>query len=172
MTCEPFEPASQNNVTLRATYFTIWAICMEADIEFRPYSVSDIPCIRSNWANSFYKGNQNHKLIPPHDFHMAHRSIIDRFFMRPTATIIVCSRAGDPDLILGWIALEILPSATLIHYIYVKFTYKGQKLTRELLSKIPKDKPIIATHMTEKASRIMGAKHENFKEWNFIPHMA
>lgn len=148
---------------------------MEADepgIDFRPYSIDDIPLIRSSWANSFYKGNHSHKLIPPDDFHHMHRSIIDRFFMRPKATIIVCCEKKDPNNILGWVALEIFPTVTVIHYIYVKFSYKGEKISSKLLEKVPQGWPFVMTHMTERVSKIIGSNHEKFKDWNYIPQLS
>lgn len=145
---------------------------MEAEIDVRPYSINDIPFIRSSWANSFYKGNDANKLIPPHDFHLRHRSIIDRFFMRPNATILVCCSRLDPELILGWLAVELMPSITIVHYIYVKFVFKSTDMGRQLLLKLPQDKPFVITHMTEKAAKIMAHKHDDFKVWNYLPHMS
>lgn len=143
-----------------------------ADYILRPYSVEDLAFIRSSWANSYYDGNKDHKLIPPQDFHNSHRALIDRFFQRPTSTVIIACNPNDINHILGWIAIEILPSAAVVHYVYVKQAFKGEKLASKLLSNVPTNKPIVITHMTERASRILAKKYLKYKDFKYMPHLA
>lgn len=139
---------------------------------YRPYTTNDINFIRSSWANSFYKGCDVHKILTANEFHKFHRPTIDRFFERPTATLIVVHEESEPDLILAWIAVEILISHLIIHYIYTRHSFKNISLTTDLIKRVNvKNKPIVFTHLTDKARSIIRNNHIKYRNYSYIPHL-
>src|ERR1044072_2026014 len=91
-----------------------------SNLVFRPYLPEDLPFIESSWANSYYGASRLKEVLAPEDFHAFHRPLRERFFLRPNATVIVVCPPDDANHIMGWIAVEVLPNVSLVHYVYVK----------------------------------------------------
>lgn len=146
-------------------------MALEADpsLVYRPYSIEDIPFIYSSWGSSYYKGSGAHKQISPTEFHALHRSAIDHFFSRSTATIIVVNHVDEPSVILGWIAVEIFESKLVIHYVYVKSLFRRQGFLWNLIDRIDLQKPILYTHLTDRFSKIMARNPSKYKRFTYLP---
>lgn len=149
----------------------------EADtsvLSLRPYNQDDIPFIQSSWGSSYYKGANYIKHMSPKDFHFFHRPIREAFFNRPETTAIVCSPSIDPYLIMGWIAVEKLHDhrGIILHYLYVKEAFKQQGIADHLINGVLKDKdPILCTHRTEKADRIMSRNKDKYRRFQDTPNL-
>lgn len=145
---------------------------VEAELTFRSFNADDINFIQSSWGSSYYKGNYGNRSLSPEDFHAYHRPIRERFlYARPNATIIVCSSPEDPGLIIGWIAVERCPSALILQYLYVKSAFKGEGIGALLIKRALPGSPVLYTHMTDQASRIMAKKYDAFKQFRYVPHL-
>lgn len=140
-------------------------------LDFRPYQESDINCIRSNWASSFYSGVRQHKHIHSDDFHRSHRAGIDRFFTRPTATVIICTIPSEPDVINGWIAVETLRTGIIIHYLYVKYAFKNEGIAKMLLNRVSFNSPIFYTHKTDRSDQIMKRNPIKYGRYIYAPSL-
>lgn len=150
------------------------AMGMEADKEysFRPYKESDLNFIMSSWGHSYYKGYTYQFMLSPKDFHLFHRPIRENIMKRPTVATIVCVAKIDPDLIIGWVAVEkpVDYAGIIIHYLYVKEAFKGRGIASELYKSIcPSVGPVFHSHITERADRIIQG-HERFKRCAYVPH--
>lgn len=137
---------------------------------FRSYVETDIPFIQSSWGSSYYKGAFYKRYLSPQDFHKHHRPIRERFFERDGTAVIVCCATDNPDLIIGWIAVEKPKESRglILHYVYVKQAFKGEKISNELIKRALPDKPVMVTHMTERALNIMERKKI---EYFYAPHL-
>ena len=145
--------------------------------EFRSYVPDDIPFIQSSWGNSYYVGVSGHQQLSPEEFHSYHRPIRERALSKPNIAAIVCHAKADPSTILGWILVEKpndLPYLTL-HYLYVKASVQGNHLGSELVRMALPIRPILYTHSTTKARRIIKenwkANKEDYARWLFCPHL-
>lgn len=143
------------------------------EFEFRPYVPGDIPFIQSSWGSSYYDGTGIKHDLSPQEFHEFHRPIREHFLNRPTAAVIVCAWQKDPDTIIGWIAVEKPRKSPglVLHYIYVKQAFKGEKIAQKLVQMALPMRPIFYTHLTEKANKIMRKNAEDFTEFIFVPHL-
>lgn len=142
----------------------------DSDLVYRPYTVDDVPFIYSSWGSSYYKGSNSHKQnLSPKEFHTLHRPAIDQFFSRPTATTIVVHQAGEPWVIIGWIAVEVLDTKLVIHYIYIKSDFRRRGILWGLISSIDQGKPIIYTHLTDRAAKIMARNQSKYKRFTYLP---
>ncbi len=143
------------------------------EFEFRPYIENDVNFIQSSWGNSYYTGGMIRLHLSPQEFHEFHRPIRTNFFMRPTATAIVCVWKKDPSLIIGWIAVEKPKKSPglILHYLYVKQAFKHEGVAQKLLKMALPDRPVLYTHSTERAQRLMRKHGELFTEFVFAPHL-
>lgn len=84
---------------------------------------------------------------------------------------IVCASNNDPTLILGWIVVETPyeERGLILHYIYVKEAFKREGIGTELFNRAIVSKPVLFTHLTEKASKIL--IHKNKDKMRYIPHL-
>ncbi len=139
------------------------------DIVFRPYVPEDRAFIDNSWATSYYSACRIKDLLSPEDFHFFHRRLRERFFLRPSATVIVAESDG---LIVGWIAVEVLPNCTALHYIYVKSSYRREfGIAGALFTRALPLGAVVYTHFTPKAAKIMAANQERFRNFRFNPHL-
>lgn len=141
----------------------------EAGLTFRPATQEDVPFLHSSWGSSYFKGTIAFQYLSPEEFHGKHRPIRDRLLQK--SNILICSPDTDPWLIIGWIATERVPSATLVHYIYVKDAFKAQGIATRLVKRAIQAYPIVYTHITERAAKIISRNYEKYSGWKSIPHM-
>lgn len=146
---------------------------MEAAYKIRPYKAEDIPFIQSSWGSSYYKGVHYRYLIGPEEFHQFHRPIRERFFLRRGSTVMVCCASENEDLIMAWLAIE-RPQFTellILHYLYVKEAFKGEKLATALLNSLTHKGEIFFTHSTERLEKIMNRNFEKYSKHVYAPHL-
>ena len=142
------------------------------NLVFRPYLPSDRHFIESSWASSYYAASRIKDLLSPDDFHAFHRPLRARFFERPTAAVIVCASPDDSDHILGWVAVEVLPNTAVLHYVYVKSTYRRDYgIAGQLLQRALPPGPVLYTHFTPRAAQIMSTHRAQFGDYRFCPHL-
>lgn len=138
---------------------------------YRPLNAEDLSFLHHSWATSYYQGSAAYKLISPAEFHSYHRPLRERFFSKPNTTVIVCSPSTNPWQIIGWIAVEVIPSALILHYIYVKSAYKREGIAKQLIKRALPTKPVVFTHLTKHAAQIMSAKQDQTADLKYIPHL-
>lgn len=144
----------------------------ESEFVFRSFSLEDRPFIESSWASSYYAASRIKDALSPEDFHAFHRPLRARFFDRPSATVIVVSPADDPHFILGWIAVEVLPNCSVIHYAYIKSNFRREYgLLRKLISRAVHTERVLYTHLTPKAMKIMATHQDEIRLYQFCPHL-
>jgi hypothetical protein len=145
-------------------------VSTEADYTLRPYKAEDLNFIQNSWGSSYYKGADYTDFMSPQEFNKQHRPIRENILKRPTATAIIACDAKDEDLILGWILIEKpKTSGLLLHYLYVKEAFKGEGVADALLNKTLIETPILVTHMTDKARKILRKKKDDFKNFFYAP---
>ena len=143
---------------------------------FRPYTPEDIPFIQSSWGKSYYLEGPGNTLFKADVFHKYHRPLREWVLNKPNATAIVCSSKDDPSFILGFSILEKPEEPVLIlHYIYVKFSFRGEGIGRELFNRSIVMRPVLFTHETSKAQKIMSKnkrlEKNDFERFIHCPHI-
>lgn len=154
---------------------------MEAVLEDKPYVFrghreEDLNFIQSSWGSSYYSGHNGNQLLAPEEFHSYHRPIREKILAKPNVAIIVCCGLEDKDQILGYSIIEKPESPCLIlHYIYMKQVYKGEKLGWQLLRMSCPQRPVLYTHSTVTAGKIINKLksrgREDLERFLFVPHL-
>lgn len=91
------------------------------DIEIRLAKLEDIAFIYSTWLRSYRHSAHFTKKISNEIYYDMHHKIIDRFISRGGEILVACPK-GEPDVILGYVALET--STPIVQYIYVKKNFR------------------------------------------------
>lgn len=149
----------------------------ESPYFFRAYVEGDLNHIQYSWADSYYKSGGYKTQMSPIAFNLFHRPMRERFFQRPTTTVIVCASKENEDHILGWIAVEtVLADRSLIlHYLHVKPALRGEGIGRELIKRGLPESKVFYTHRTTHALQIIREKvadnDTTFKDWYYLPHL-
>lgn len=143
---------------------------MNESYSLRPYRNDDIPFIQSSWGSSYYQGGGYQRLMSPQLFHHYHRPIRESFFDRPCSSVSIICATEDPSLIMAWLAWEKPEDedCVILHFLYVKQAFKGEGLAKELLSSFKDQKPILYTHLTEQAEKIIEKKR---LKYFYCPHL-
>lgn len=141
------------------------------EVVLRHFKSEDMNCLSSNWGNSYWQGSNSSKVFNPEEFHSFHRLVRDRFFKKDNAQVIVCASSSDPWLILGWIAMESVNGIPIIQYVYVKEAFRGKGIARLLVERSITTRPVVFTHMTDKAREIIASNKSYFKEFIHIPNL-
>lgn len=144
---------------------------------FRPYVQDDVPFIHSSWGTSYMEGANGHHQLTPDEFHAYHRPIRDRALSNPNCAAIICHATNDFAHIIGWILVEkpSRGSYLKLHYLYTKASFSGHGIATELIKMALPIRPVLYTHATIKARRIIKenwkANKNSFQRWIFCPHL-
>lgn len=141
---------------------------MEAGYTLRPYRASDSNFIQNSWGASYYKGAEFVTFLSPREFNAQHRLVREEILKSPHTVIIVACGKEDEDLILGWILMQKPKGkGVILHYLYVKEAFKGEGVSEELLKLARLQKPVLVTHMTDRARKIIMKKYEHFEDFTY-----
>lgn len=136
--------------------------------KLRPYRQSDINFIQNSWGSSYYKGAEYSLYLSPREFNEKHRPIREDLLSSPSTALIIACGIEDEDLILGWILIEKpTKDGLILHYLYVKEAFKGEGISDHLLKNALPIKPILVTHMTDRARKIIRKKKDYFKDYYY-----
>lgn len=103
-------------------------------IKIRPISQLDVPFIMNAWLKSF-KGAFFAKDIHPKTYFGNHHSVL-RTLLQSCTTLVACSES-DPTEIYGFITAEYQDATLVLHYIYVKHTFRNLGIAGQLLAQFP-----------------------------------
>lgn len=98
----------------------------------------DRPLIFATWLRAYRHGSHFPRKIPESIFFEAHHDVVEELLDR--SCVRVATPPDDPDVILGWSALETLEprpedptSPVVVHFCYVKPPFRRSGVARALL---------------------------------------
>jgi hypothetical protein len=113
---------------------------MNSEITFRKYESEDENFIMSSLLRS-YRDSVVNKDIPTKIYYDNQRSVTSKLL--ESADILVACSPDMSDQIYGYVVYE---QPSLLHYIYVKYTFRKFGIAKELLSRAELTTPTIITH--------------------------
>lgn len=116
-------------------------------IKIRNIEQSDVPFMFNAWLRSFRSGRFANKVDNSIYFAEQHK-VIEKLVSR--CTLSVACNPEEPGLIYGFIAHEMVEGIFVLHYIYVKHTFRNLGIGKELLDSTGHDfsSAGCASHMT------------------------
>lgn len=113
------------------------------NLKFRPANESDIPFIIDSWLKAYLKSPHN-KLLHKDVYFTEHRRAIEQLELN----ITVCCNPEFETQLYGYTAFT-KKSYSVLHFIYVKQTYRGFKIASKLIDNIELMPTVFTTHYTE-----------------------
>jgi ribosomal protein S18 acetylase RimI-like enzyme len=125
----------------------------EIPVRIRPVSQVDVPFIFNSWLKSF-RGAFFAKDIHPKTYYGEHHKIVASLLQ--TCTTYVACDDNDPTNIYGFVCGEYMDGAFVLHYIYVKHTFRNFGIATKLIQKFPIAAPGISfyTHHNAVSQKI------------------
>ncbi len=115
-------------------------------IQIRKAQRSDVPFITSSWLKSNRDGFMV-RSVPNTVYYHQHHKILEAIM--PNGIVIVACNEEDPDQILGWCCAEVVDTALVIHYIYIKQPFRKFGIATKLVTLLEEtEKPpaVMVTH--------------------------
>lgn len=112
--------------------------------------------VEATWLRHYWEEGIGLSSVDREVFYRCQRKIIQRLMAKHTT--IVAYDPADPRVIVGFITGDDYPSATIVHYAYVRFKLRRfgvGKAMLEHLGWLP-GKPIMGTHQTKSAMILRG----------------
>lgn len=73
---------------------------------------------------------------------------IDRVLDHASTAVLVACRELEPDRIVGWVCWAKIPAARVVHYLYVRDSWRREGVAKELMraAKLDDSRPLMYTH--------------------------
>jgi L-amino acid N-acyltransferase YncA len=114
-----------------------------------PIQPDELNLVFNSWCKSYRDANADTRDTPTNLYYRGQRDVIDSILLR--FPVILVARADG--VALGWICGESLASGPVVHYCYVKSTYRRQGIALSLLSNLLSLLPDGAARYTHCADR-------------------
>jgi len=134
------------------------------DIAFRAAVPGDFKFIFDSWLRSWRKSPWA-GVIPNNVYYPLTRGVIEQLVGRGAEFIIACS-PKNPDAILGWLCYELAGPDAVVHYAYVKDPFLPFGIGKQLVDRIPGNKPGFYTFRYRQVLDACG------KGWKHAPEIA
>ena len=129
---------------------------MNKPISIRPGTADDASFIFSSWLKS-YRQSYFARTISNTIYFDQHHAVLRRLIKR-CSTDIACN-PEDPSQIYGYIVHESVTGIPVVHYVYVKQTFRNMGIGKALLEKAKTfEEAGVYTHHTKMAEKL-AAKH-------------
>lgn len=136
-------------------------------VRIRRATKRDIPFITNSWLRSLRNAPQVQG-IPNNTYYYQHHKLLEQLI--PRSVVLVICNENDEDQILGWCCAEVVDTALVVHYVYIKHPFRKLGLATRLVKLLEESEQppaIMHTHMTEIGRRIVKEK-----DWVFNPYLA
>jgi hypothetical protein len=122
-------------------------------ISIRPAAEADIPFIFSSWLKS-YRSSRFAQGITNTVFFGEHHKVLEQLF-KTANVLIICDQKNSTD-IYGYICAEIIDNIFVVHYMYIKHTYRLFGLAKIMMEQFnhSKDSTGICTHLTRVGEKV------------------
>lgn len=120
-------------------------------ISLREGEADDAPFILNSWLKS-YRVSNFARTITNTVYFEGHHTVIRNILKK--ATVLVACNQQNPSQIYGYLVYEKVDNVPVIHYCYVKHTFRGLGIGKKLLlSAKTLEEPGVFTHHTKSAER-------------------
>jgi ribosomal protein S18 acetylase RimI-like enzyme len=128
-------------------------------VRVRGYLHEDQACIAWGWLHS-YRSSPWARLMHPATYAKTQRVIIETLLSYaqdekyPTQLLVACS-PDDEHQIYGWLCGEMQRPRALLHYVWVKSTFRRQGIASLLVRQLVGDAAVVVSHASDQAVRIV-----------------
>lgn len=126
----------------------------------------DANLIYSSWLNS-YRDAYLSKHVAKTPYFAGQHAIIDKIFKSPACRVYIAAAPDDADHVLGYAVWEESSVGPIIHFIYVKLSFRNFKIGTTLFDMIRAKCPgrPIYTHLPKGADKLLAGKNLEFNPY-------
>lgn len=163
----PSDRSEKQMEAIRSKYLIHWE--PEGDMPYMVRNIhrDDVPFVTNSWLKSFRESPENKQVKSTFYFADGHK-LLEEIIPR-SVVLVVCDRQ-DPHQILGYACYEMFDTALILHYIYIKHTFRSMGIASTLMRyAVGAEAPpaLFYTHMTRKFRRMADKK----EGWYYRPSM-
>ena len=126
---------------------------------YREAKAEDLPFILDAWIRSF-RNSPFGRTLTDEAYRQIQSEAVTQILQ--VASVLVVCLADDPDCIIGFVCHgKTKEGFTLIHYIYVKHSYRNAGLAQQLVTRIKTTVPAVASQVNQ--------RFEELRLVNFLP---
>jgi predicted N-acetyltransferase YhbS len=104
---------------------------LEVEFKIRPMRTDDEGFVFNSWLRSFRKSVD----MESKAYYLFKHSVIERL-LRDSRTLMAVA-CDDPDQIFGWVCFAPFEDEYVVHYLYVKATFRKLGIGRRLIESLP-----------------------------------
>jgi len=131
-------------------------------VVIRKATEHDVPFIFNSWLKSFRDSSLVAAVSNTVYFSNQHKLIQK---LVKTSEVLISCNPDDPDQLYGYIVCERIDNVFVIHYVYIKTSFRGLGLAKALLAATDYNGKELAAHShSTKAAQFIG------RRYNFIYH--
>lgn len=122
----------------------------ESLVEYRLGVPEDSPFVFSSWLRSFRSARCNH-LIPKDIYFANEKACIERTLVTNSLLFGVLANPEDQRHIIGYVIAEMDPQRIIVHWCYVKSTFRRMGFARVMLNVVTclaAGRPIYCSHLS------------------------
>ena len=135
----------------------------------RQARVSDIQFLTSSWLKS-YRNAAAVRGVPNSVYFFYHHKLLEELLSR--CTVLIYCYPDNQDQILGYVCAEVFDSALVVHYAYVKKTFRRLGIAKALIKHLVETEEPPAVLYTHKTKDIYPLERDlKEKGWLFHPYM-
>jgi ribosomal protein S18 acetylase RimI-like enzyme len=127
---------------------------LESQVQIRSAIEADVPFIFNSWLKSYRGANSVKCVGNPVYFEFQHK-VIERLLQR-SQVYVLCS-PEDSSQVFGYVVCEHVEDIPVLHYVYVKYAFRGMGLCSMLLNHAKLNKQVggFYTHDTHSATKLL-----------------
>lgn len=127
---------------------------LKSQVQIRSATEADVPFIFNSWLKS-YRGSNAAKNISNPVYFEFHHKLIEGLLKRSQVHVL-CS-PEDSSQVFGYLVHEVVDEVIVLHYVYIKYAFRGMKLCSLLLkhANIDASKGGFYTHDTHSSSKLL-----------------
>lgn len=133
----------------------------EADLfRTRRLLPEDVPFLYNSWLKS-YRDSPTVQSISNTVYYAEQHKLIERLLQAPEAKAVVACNPEDPTQIYGYIVYQ----PDVLHWVYVKHTFRGAGIARMLVAEAGLSAKLIYTHRVKNSERLVGERDATYNPY-------
>lgn len=134
---------------------------LPAQVKIRPPKPSDSNFILNSWLKS-YRNSLLTRTWKNEDYYPAQTKLIQNL-VGEWPTHIICNSL-DEDQIYGYVCGALTENEYIVHYAYMKWTYRKLGFIKTLVTVLAQGKPVVTTHWMPVCRHLKWKKHDPTKQ--------
>lgn len=138
------------------------------EVTIRPMAEEDYNFVIQSWLKSYKHNSYFCKRIRDNIYYKYHHQVITRILARDNCKVLIAADPEDSKVILGYLVYESFQGKELVHYAYIKTSFRGLGIGGALLrSSTINPFESLFSHWTKDTDGLI----EKYKGATYVPYL-